>query len=298
MKILLFIFILFQSSALMASFSDDYKKTCRSLKSIIKEKIDGKYCLYEPKHSTSTDLIYHLHGMFFSEKSWGSDGFYTAQIRDEWKANDVNFPTVVSISFDKVWLLAEKNSSDKSGLFEVFTKKIMPKIESKIKFKLNRRILWGESMGGYNSSLLALKTNYFDKAAILCAPMSTVTPFAAKNIIKKHIENTAAWSHYEKISSEKTVWSRVYGIVKLAKSYYPSPEEYKLGNPLALAKTSENKSTKFYVSVGYYDQFASFEANKVFYKILKNRGYDVTWRQLWGEHCSMDIQSLAKFFIN
>ncbi len=256
----------------------------------------GGYCIHTPNAQPSGDIVYHLHGRGNNEFTWADDWYYTAQIRREWEKTGLNQPIVISVSFGPTWLLAEKNSSPQSGLFEVFVNKVIPQIESQIgSFK--RRIVFGESMGGFNSIQLALKTNLFNKAAILCSPMMEVSLFAPQEEIHDHVKKSSAW-HYYKDFDPEAVFRHVDILVKVAKAFYPTEENWKTGDPLQLARDRKAQSApQFYTAVGFHDPYAAYEGNEKFAEILKANGIEVEWRPQWGGHCAIDIPSLARFLV-
>jgi len=105
-----------------------------------------------------------------------------SQVRSEWAKNHERVPTVISVSFGPVWLLAEKNGSPYSGLLNAFTEKVMPMLEAQLGGLHGRRLIVGESMGGFNTLQVALKTRLFAKAAALCAPMAGVSPLPRRRM--------------------------------------------------------------------------------------------------------------------
>jgi predicted esterase len=260
------------------------------------EGLAGGYCVHRPSQVRfNTTVLYHLHGLGGSEHLWASTSSYTEQIREEWANTDSPLPIVVSISFGQTWLLAEKNSSPYSGLFEIITQTVIPQIESTLKHRRGKRILLGESMGGFNAIQLALKWNFFDKAAILCAPMSLVSPFSSPAELQKAYESTVAWRYYEGRDPYE-VTSAVQQAVTLSKTFFPTEQDWAKANPLQLAQSTKSEP-KLYISIGQYDRFASYEANQKFSLDLASKNLEVTWRPLWGGHCAMDIVSLAKFLV-
>ncbi len=255
----------------------------------------GGYCIYLSSGGTSNDILYYLHGKDNSENTWGDEWFFTSQLRTEWKNQDVKPPIIVSVSFGPRWVLANKNSSEFSGLLEAFTMKIMPLIEAQLKGVTGRRMVMGDSMGGFNSAQLALKTDLFSKAAIICAPMSEVSPYAPRSEVDAHVRNSSAY-HYYGDDKARTVMNAVHEAIELVHTFFPTPADWAKANPLELGGNLDRaKTTKFYVTIGMYDKYAAYEANEKFAELLRARGMDVDWRPQWGGHCAIDIPSLAKF---
>jgi hypothetical protein len=114
-------------------------------------------CVTRTKGSRNPDVLYYLHGGEDDERQWSKTTGYAELIRKRWQAKGFSPPAVAAVSFGRLWLLAEKNASPESGLFEEFTGTVMPTVESQLVERPRRRLLLGESMGGFNAAVLALK---------------------------------------------------------------------------------------------------------------------------------------------
>ena len=260
--------------------------------------IPGGYCIHTPTENHSDDLVYYFHGMGGSQNDWIDPWYYTQQIRQEWKAKGVKVPTVIAISFGPQWFLAEKNNSPYSGLFELFTKDVMPILEANVgPFK--RRMVMGESMGGLNTTQLALKTNLFVKAAIICAPMSEVSPFASPAVIRAHVEKSSAYAYYRQTNPADPdfVFNTAMEAAQIAQKIFPTQTDFDTADPLNLAKSSST-STSLYVVAGFTDRYALYEGNQKFVQLLNTNGKSVEWHPSWGGHCVVDVASLAKFLVD
>ena len=276
------------------SFASEYSTECFKFE----KPLYGGYCIHRPldKSRASGDILYHFHGLLGTEKYWSSDFYYPEQLREVWEKTGAKIPVVISVSFGGIYLLAEKNESAKSGLFERFRSEILPEIEKSLGMPVGRRLLVGESMGGFNSVQLALKTNLFQKAALLCVPIyNGLTPFSPEGEIQKYIERTAVWKYYSQMAPE-TVQSSVKDTVFISKMYFPNELAWKKSDPMELAKTVDIASLpSLYVAVGKVDKYAIYESNKTFVDTLMARGATIEWRPQFGGHCSIDIPSLARF---
>lgn len=256
--------------------------------------LSGGFCVNRPVQNANTDLLYYFHGRGDGLENWGAQQFYTQQLRDEWAKTNATLPTVINVSFGPIWVLAEKNKSRASGLFEVFTKMLMPQIEAALGQTFERRLLLGESMGGFNTLQLALKTQMFAKAAALCAPVARITPFAEEAEVTEFIEASAAWSYYRQ--TPEVVVQSVNDMLRLARYFYPDIYAWLGADPLILAKTVDVSSLPdIYMAAGMYDRYAAYEGNLQLANELISRGAHVEWRPQWGGHCAIDIPSLAQF---
>jgi pimeloyl-ACP methyl ester carboxylesterase len=251
------------------------------------------YCVHPGK---SADVVYYFHGAGSSEGNWGEDAYYPAQIRAYWQEKGLPPPTVVAVSYGRTWLLAPKNSSSQSGLFEDFENRLRPLIEAGLGETPARRMVIGESMGAFNSLQLALRTPNYAKAAILCGVMhETLSPFSTEEELTEAIKASIAY----RARGEEDVTpmlQRIQGALKLARDYYPTREEWMPFDPLALA-ASTTSPTSFYIASGLHDVFASYEGNEKLAKILASKNIPVDWRPQWGGHCAIDIPSVARFLV-
>ena len=246
--------------------------------------LNGGYCVTKTQGSTNQDVLYYFHGRGLNESAWLDDTYYTAQLRQQWDETREQAPIVVSISFGKDWILAQKNQSPYSGLFEVFIQGLLPKIETSLGGVKGRRLLLGESMGGFNSIQMALKTTLFEKVAILCAPIAEISPFSPTAEVEAYIRRTNADR------------SLVLELLEMGKAFFPTTRDWQTASPLALAREYKKASApEFYLAAGYYDGYGLYSGNAKFGEILRRSGATINWRPQWGGHCAIDIESLARF---
>jgi S-formylglutathione hydrolase FrmB len=243
-----------------------------------------RYCIYRAQQGTNGDVAYYLHGKDLDENAWNDDTFYTAMIQKYWAEKPVQPPVIVSVSFGPVWLLVPKNSAPNSGLLELFKNEVMPAVEKNIE-RPKHRILFGESMGGLNSLILAFKYDgLFTKVASLCPVVYDEKPSASLSEIKLLSQRTGA--------DPKTI----FAILKLAKRYVSNDDEWDAMSPVELVKTFPvDSKTRFYLSCGLYDKYGNFDGTEIIRKALQKKGVNLTWHPLYGNHCVIDVPSLADF---
>lgn len=278
-------------AAVSAAFSaTHWKVQCSSTGGAV----SASYCIHRPTGSPNADVLYYLHGAGGSEQTWAEPSFFTRQLREAWDARElVRPPTVVSVSYGTVWLLAERNTSPRSGLLNHFTEIVLPQIERLLGKGRGQRLLLGDSMGGFNALQLGLKTGLFARVAALCAPVSTLTPFASDAEIEEQIRQSRAWSYFGD-AYDNLVRSSVRRAIEIARVFYPTPEAWATADPIRLVSRGR-KPGAFYLAVGFYDEYANYEGNEQIARALKLRGIGdvVQWRPQWGGHCAIDIPSLA-----
>jgi pimeloyl-ACP methyl ester carboxylesterase len=263
---------------------------------------DIRMCVYNTIDSTSTDVIYYLHGRGGRAESWADSDArsWPEKLRKEWQAMGAQAPKVVTISFGPMWLLADKNPSRLSGLLEVMVDRVLPVTEQYIGGTKGRRMILGDSMGGFNSIQLALKTDLFERAAILCAPMASgVDAFSPQPEIEAWIRKSAAFAYYGE-SKSQPIFQSVSEMLFAVQQVWQNRANWQSADPLKLAATVDKSSAplEMYVNAGFYDRFALYEGNLEFVKILLGRkGVSVEWHPEWGDHCTIDIPSLARFLV-
>lgn len=261
------------------------------------QPLTGGYCIY-PGSQLNKDLVYYFHGRETDETvtdvytRWGDQNFYTQQIRDYWKAKGLAEPTVISVSFGNIFLLNEQ-------LLNVLTQQVIPMLENSIGGLKGRRMVIGESMGGFNSTEVALRTGLAEKAAILCAPMvDGVSPFSTPEQINAYVLASTAYSYHGQ-AGEGMLEQNVSDSVMLARYFFPTEAEWNAADPLQLAANIAvgDAPRQMYVAAGFYDPFVLYEGNLKFVENLQKSGVSVEWRPQWGGHCAIDIPSVAEFLI-
>jgi pimeloyl-ACP methyl ester carboxylesterase len=276
---LLVVAFLFQSFGLTLAYADvpNLQIQCYSVGSTR----DFGYCIHKIKDSKSTDVLYYLHGAGSSEYEWQS----LAALPKIYAAWGANAPAVISVSYGATWMLAEKNNSGYSGLFEHFTQNAMPWMEKYLGFTPTRRMIAGLSMGGFNASQLYLKKpGLFARAAFLCPAITSVSPYASSADIEAYVERTGA------------SWAYVNRAMYLSQTYYPTSADWDKAAPVALAsQVVTADSAPVFVSVGAQDQYGFQEGAKAFYDAIVAKGASAQWSLVQGGHCSFDVDAAVAF---
>lgn len=254
-----------------------------------KAPVDFSYCVTQDEGSHNPDVLYYLHGITFNEKTWRRKDFYPEMIRQVWKYENVEAPTVISVSFGPTWLLVDQNTSPKSGLLDVFLKAVMPRVEAGIGGVKGKRLLIGESMGGFNATQLVLKApGEFSKAAILCPAITAVSPYATPDEVKAYI------------ARNKADPKKVALALQVSKYFVPDATTWDAIAPLSQAATRLNDRTPdMYLSCGSSDEYGFYEGVAKFADIASKNLNHFTWHPIFmGPHCSVDAGSVAHFLVN
>jgi hypothetical protein len=242
-------------------------------------------CIIKTVGSKSKDVIFYLHGNDHDERSWLGDFGVARMLRDYWQENNIEAPTIVSLSFGPIWLLVKENGLTTGGLLELVSQRIYPRVISQLGLDEGKRILLGESMGGFNALQLYFEDSFsFDKAAFVCPAIVELSPFATEEEKKAYILRTKA-------DPEK-----VNDIVRLSKFFIPSLEFWEKTSPLKIAKRQLGPQSKpIYLSASLQDNYGFYEGSLLLKKIANEFKTPLEWRPISGKHCSVDITSLGTF---
>lgn len=287
-----------RSDAFAAASNSTQDPTCVEYPTPLPQQ-KGGLCLHPGEENA--DVLYYLHGKDGDAQIWGLEGFWSQQIRDWWKAKGHPAPTVVSISLGAAWLLGPKNNAPAGfGLLEHFLAKVMPDIEARLGGVKGRRLLLGDSMGGFNAIQLGMKTDLFDKVAALCAPIGNdISPFASDEELAAYVRKSSAFRS-GKHGSEG--FDLLFGSLKLVQMvagfFWTDAEEFKASDPLLMARALRSpRSAQWYLAAGFFDHYVTYEGNEAFASALAASGTSVDWRPQWGGHCAVDVPSLADFLV-
>ncbi|MFZ3231793.1 MAG: alpha/beta hydrolase-fold protein [Pseudobdellovibrio sp.] len=279
---------LFCSSCTKNKLAENITKT-NSVCETVKTSVEWKYCFSPGSVPKAGKLIYYFHGGDGSETDWVDPNNYSEGLRQSWKKTKPEIPSVVSISFGKMWLLADRSSATKSGLYDVVKNEIIPFVEKNIlKFPVQERILLGESMGGFNAGTFALRNlDLFSKLALICPSLGSNNKDLSHDV-DGYIKETGADPKYAK------------NLIKIRDEYFPSWESAYAQSPLTLIKNIPSKKSypKIFISCGDQDQYGFFKSSADFVKLATEKGFNTIWKPVsGGKHCSLDVEALSTFLI-
>jgi pimeloyl-ACP methyl ester carboxylesterase len=242
---------------------------------------DFGYCTHQVKGSTNHEVLYYLHGAGSSEYEWQN----STALSNVYEAWGTNAPAVITISYGRTWMLAEKNDSSYSGLLEHFTEVAMPWAEKQLGYVPTSRILIGLSMGGFNASQLYLKRpGLFRKVELLCPLITNVSPYDSYDAINAYTQRTRAQPN------------QVARALNLTQTYYPNAAIWNQAAPIALANaTVSSASAPIFVSVGAQDEYGFFEGAKAFADQVTAKGGMAKFILVQGGHCSFDAAAAVEF---
>lgn len=247
-------------------------------------RIRYKSCQYVSPKGASNRVLYVLHGKDMNEQSWEDPSYYTGMMQKEWDDPAIRPPRVVTISFGKLWILSPKpDDSSGQSLYDVVVREALPQIESGLG-TIEERMIMGESMGGLNALILALRSKLFTRVAALCPPIYSVSPFAP-------------WA--EKVEMVKRTGAdpvTALFVFRVANSLLDNENQWKLMSPLHLLAGIETRLLpSLYVSGDLYDKYGIYEGAQAFVDQAKAKGARIEWRPIYGGHCAIDVKSLSQF---
>ena len=246
-----------------------------------------RYCVHRAAGGFNGDVVYHLHGRNLEAEIWNDPSYFTALVQQYWQTNGTLPPTVISLSYGPVWLLAPKGQAPNSGLLDTIWSDIAA-IEARVG-KPRRRMLMGESMGGLNSLVLGLtQPQHFDKVAALCPAVYVDSPFTPLKQLREAMVRTGADPRI------------AIGIWQLSQRYVSSAEEWRRFSPLVLidGHALQEARPSLYLSAGLYDRYGLYEGTERLAQRAVQRGLQTEWHPLYGGHCAIDIASLGRFLVS
>jgi S-formylglutathione hydrolase FrmB len=245
--------------------------------------INFSYCVFPSSDINNKDLLIHFHGLHGGATTWKTNAQYE-QLRREVAGLGKSLPTVITVSLGKLWLLTEVAA--KNNRYASVMNSIVPFLENMAGFTgEGRRMLIGESMGGFNAMQVYLRNpNTFAKVAILCPVAADLSPWSTEREITDYIRRTGAQS------------IRVAFFMDVAADEFPTPLDWDLHNPLLLASRLKSSTSSVYLSADERDEFGFYEGaeilNGFFTKALNN----YKWDPLMGVgHCQINPKSIARF---
>jgi len=252
----------------------------------ISQSIEWSYCISRTKNSNNQNVLYHLHGRKGNASWWNDKDYHTGKIHNEWIKNEVDPPTVISISFGGLWfLLKNKNNS---GLINIFLQNIISKVEGKLSFNPIKRSIMGISMGGLNTFYLSMSnSSMFEKAAILCAHIPFITHHDGfLKVLKYSFEHNISLK-------------RSYMMYKMSQKFYSDKKTHELNSSQNLiGQFNADLSPELYITCGEKDDWGCMKSSKMVAEKIKEKDGKVTWTPRLGGHCDLNHEEIARFLVN
>jgi pimeloyl-ACP methyl ester carboxylesterase len=262
-----------------------------------KEGVEYRYCVDSTTDLTQAvrakaNVIYFLHGMGGSEKTWSTAAQYRP-LRSQWQATATMHPpvhttaptpVVISISLGPLWLLTETSKFGTRSLQAVFVADIIPKIEARFGIREPYRIALGESAGGFNAvQLFAKESSKFAKIALVCPAIATIGPLSSDDEVNAYIERHQPYVQTEWVKNTMT----------LIRSEFPTEVDWLKHDPFMLVMRLNRQSPKLFVSCTTQDEHGFFEGAQRFAREAIAQGVQTRWLPIiGGSHCNQTTASL------
>lgn len=246
---------------------------------------DFRYCEHETPETDSSVYLYVLHGKDQSEQFWQKGEFYAGLLQNYLQKTGQKIPKVISISFGPLWLITPKMTDERTGLLETFRNQVFPNIEREIGVP-QQRFLMGASMGGINALTLVINMpEFFKRVAVMCPPIYEISPFSSTSEILDFMVQSGA---------KPQQMSTALGVGRVL---FKNDEEWKRFSPIDVikAKATLKGLPPLYLSCGEWDEFGNFATVANFAEIATSKGAQVSWWPNSGDHCAVDVRSLADF---
>ena len=249
------------------------------------EPIAWSFCVNRDPTSKSGDLLYYLHARNGNATWWNDRDYHTGRIYEAWKAQGEDPPTVVSVSFGELWMLSDYATDMEGGLLQVFTETVIPTVEERVGSAPARRMVAGISMGGFNTLLLAMKTEgVFTKAAAICSPFPMVSHHDGLRKVLASARET------------NTSLQRTLMLWQFSRRFYPTKEIWSANAPLVLSHSfSPATGPAIYLTCGRSDDWGCFTGSERFAATIERLGGEIEWVPREGGHCDVDYASVAAF---
>jgi len=250
----------------------------------LKDPVDWSYCVLRTPGSANRDVLYYFHGIFGDETRWFTEPLNRA-IEARWQARGLDAPIVVGINFGKTRLLSAPNGSSLSGLLDVFANQVLPGLDAKYATPGARRLLFGESLGGFNALQAYLRLpEFFSKVALACPAIATIAPQSSAAEIAAYVRRNNANP------------ARVLEAYLVARAHFPTLESWKASDPLLLASQRLGPGSSPLLILGAeHDGYGFYEGDAKFAELVGSLGVSLQWRAAPVGHCHVNADEIADF---
>ena len=206
-----------------------------------------RYSLSYPGNSRSSTILYFLHGWLSDDRSW-VDRRPNRAIRDRWRQTGAEQPIVASISFGRSWIFGVPS------LRQLFLDNVVPRIEAEVAARtgvaIERRLLYGVSMGGINAAYLALNAPEFAERVVAASPaFHDLTPWSSPAEVLRYSRGSRAFTPAVSVATG-------YARLTMAQQFSNRAEFDVEGDIFSLAQRSLGPATPpLLITSGQYDMF-------------------------------------------
>jgi pimeloyl-ACP methyl ester carboxylesterase len=225
------------------------------------------YCHEYVPGSESKDVILWFHGLDGSQESWHNDNRRSYM---EFKTA----PHVISFSFGPRWFLTDVGFMYESRL-KVFTQELLPMVPRILGFEPQRKILMGESMGGFNVLRLASELpTEFERMVAFCPAVMEYSPYWTPS-------HTNAYLAQHPTVDGDLLWKlRLFGIYE----FFP-PWKWPANNPLDRVEVAGYALPPIFLSDNDHDQYGFNLGTETFLTLLQGHELAAQLFKESGRHC-------------
>lgn len=248
------------------------------------------YCFFQTEGSQNPDTIIYFHGRSDSEsgneKLWTKPNFFPAALRNHWQVAGLQAPRIFAVSFGSTWVLTDRNENKMNVPYAMFEADVLTQAKKMSGEFPGRVLVLGDSMGGLNASIFALRTGQrVDKLALLCPLIAKLSPFASMGDVGKFLS-----------ANPEAKAGSVTLVMGLGRISYLNEKDWQENFPLEIMKRRQEKLPfDLYVSAGTQDNFGIFSGAEAFVKEAQRPGTRTEFIVKDEDHCAIDPKTLADF---
>lgn len=245
-----------------------------------------KYCLYPGTGKNAEKLIYFFHGVLGMENIWVNNQTYL-QMQTEWSFNPEGRPTVVNISYGRVYLLTPKNEREHSGILDTWNTEFISEFESQaLHMNPRKRFLLGNSMGGHNALNLYIKLfPFFTRLGLMCPAQLLNSPYASRDEVEKILPRV------------ESLWPMYLGAMGLMSLYYDEQTWNHL-SPFNIEQKKLAHLKNIRMILMEQDLYGFTVVNKSWIEFVKKIGGSAEYRISSGIHCDPKETQFLSSFLN
>lgn len=248
-------------------------------------RVPARFCIIKTLDSLNKDVVYFYNGIMGDERDWVNRED-VKKVFSIWERDGVDAPTFIGISFDRVWLAVPY---EKRGLYSLLANKIIPFVENQLfEGKIQRRLLFGASMGGHNGMQLYLRNpTFYNRTLLACPALASISPWDPFDEFRKFQSRTGA------------NWFAVGVASATARHFYGTPELWDAQSPLEYLRHSffPKEANPVHIAIGERDEFGFAEGGRIAAKLLGERGVESSLSSRPGGHCDIDPEHIARELI-
>lgn len=247
---------------------------------------DFKYCLYPGTGKNSEKLIYFFHGILGMENIWINNQTYL-QMQTEWSFNPEGRPSVVNISYGRIYLLTPKNEKEHSGILDTWTPEFISEFENSVlHLTPQKRFLLGNSMGGHNALNLYIKLfPFFSRLGLMCPAQLLNSPYASREEVEKILP------------SVESLWPMYLGAMGLMSLYYDEQTWNHL-SPFHIEQRKLAPLKNIRMLLMEQDLYGFTVVNKNWIELIKKAGGSAEYQLSSGIHCDPKETLFLSSFLN